>query len=141
MTVATDRPDYVIAITPNSPGPLENPRAVMLRGTRSGKPGNSKEGAEAVARSQAPGSMESYNWLIDTDGTVFELTGWERAAWSMKSSYVVGLAQATAADLITDRQYASLDWLMQQIEHKKQIGRGHYTSRLGPGFEGSRVGL
>jgi hypothetical protein len=142
MAVA-EKPEYVIAITANSPGVMHNPRTVMLRGSRSGKPGNEAEGAEAVSRSQAVGSGESYNWLIDFDGTIYELTGWDRAAWGMRAgSYVICLSQPLASDGIRPAQYESLSWLMLRLERKKGIPRtpDRYISTLGPGFDWSNLG-
>lgn len=148
MLVTASKPEYVIAITQNSPGQLDpGVLSVLLKGTRSGQFGNPKEGAEAVARCQA-GDGESYNWLIDTDGTIFELTGWDRAASGSPDVYVIGLAQPTVQDPIRDRQYKSLEWLMRQLQMRRGVPRAKeggglagYAGALGPGFSWARVGL
>ena len=138
----TTRPEYVIAVTQNSPGKmLPGVQTVQLRGSRSGKPGNKAEGAEVVARSQSQGSDEGYNWIVDTDGTIYELTGWERAAPNSEHEYVICLAQPMPADPLTEAQYTALNWLMSRLEAKKNIAGRGYSSSLGPAFLWDKVGL
>jgi hypothetical protein len=148
--VTMARPDYVTAITQNSPGKLEpGTKSVVLQGTGSGRKGNRAEGTEAVAMYVQYGSGVSANWVIDYDGTIYEITGWDRAAWSYPADYVIALAQPTTFEQIKEPQYQALDWLIYQLEMRKGVPRKRrmagkdegYSSNLGAGFTWSRVGL
>jgi len=144
--VAMDRPEYTVAVTQNVSGPIApDVHSVLLRGTRSGKRGNKAEGAEAVAEYQQQGSHKAANWLIDANGEIFELAGWDRAAGDSRGEYVIYLAQPTPEEPLSQEQYHSLGWLMDRLTARKNIPRARgaygYSSELGPIFDWSMVEL
>ena len=90
-------------------------RGIVLHGTRSGRAGNPSEGTGTVNYCLTPGTT-SYNWILDYDGTVYELVPPGVAAWhaGFLNHNFLGLAfaQPTASDPITDAQHASARWLI-----------------------------
>jgi len=109
-SLALSRPEYVIAVTSTPARQLPAGPRDMHVGYVSGPVG------EALASAQTPGSEEEFNWLIDTEGTVYELHGWDRATVSIPTAYVVGLVRPES-----DEQRRSLDWLIGQVKRKRGI--------------------
>ncbi len=144
-------------------------RGIVVHGTRSGQPGNPSEGVGTVNYCCTPGTT-SYNFVIDTDGTVYELVPPGMAAWhacELNRHWLgVALAQGTRDDPITDAQHATLAWLLRRlcreyeipfrrltglagpladcgiVEHKDtDQGRGYGKSDVGPQLDWARLGL
>lgn len=88
---------------------------------------------EIINRVQGLGSPETYNFLIDSDGAVYELTGWERAALD-PGMYTVGMV-----DAMTESQYQSLNWLLGQLIRKK--GVNEFLETLGENFSWVLAGI
>lgn len=122
------RPEYVIAVTPTRG--LLRPGAFKagVIGLRTGE-----SLGEIIARCQA--NDESYNWLVDRDGTVYELAGWDRASSVSSEYYTVGVLQSMAGDT-ADAEYQSLRWLLRQLAVKKGVNLFD-----APGFSMPRLGL
>lgn len=87
----------------------------MLHGTRSGVANNPTEGIGTVNYCTTPGTT-SYHWILDTDGTIYELVPAGYAAWhaaELNYNYLgLAFAQGTKDDPITDEQHASARWLI-----------------------------
>jgi hypothetical protein len=107
-TTAMTRPEYVTVVTNNSVGKMNPTGTVMLVPVR-GPVG------EVITRSQERGGPENYNWLIDSSGAVYELTGFEKACVD-PNVFLVGMVDAT-----TENQYQSLNWLLGQLIRKKGV--------------------
>jgi hypothetical protein len=129
MTMALARPFYVNVITQNSVGGMTEGAHLVMLSPAPGPVG------EAVARVQSIGSPESYNWLIDADGAVYELTGWDRAALD-PGVYLVGMIDATET---TPAQYQALNWLLGQLIRKK--GVNEFQETLGEDFSWVLAGI
>src|SRR5690606_21208268 len=76
----TSPPAYIERRSPNDSGPMGAVYGIVIHGTRSGRRGNANEGVGTVRYCCTPGTT-SYNFVIDRDGTVFELVPPGRAAW------------------------------------------------------------
>lgn len=92
-------------------------RGVVLHSTRSGTPNNPTEGIGTVNYCATPGTT-SYNFVLDVDGTIYELVPPGVAAWH--AGYLnwthlgIAVAQGTIDDRITDEQHTSLEWLLRK---------------------------
>lgn len=90
---------------------------VVVHATRSGTPNNPTEGIGTVNYCLTPGTA-SYHYVIDTDGTVYELVPPGLAAWHATylnwSHLGIAVAQGTIDDPVTDAQHASLEWLLRK---------------------------
>jgi N-acetyl-anhydromuramyl-L-alanine amidase AmpD len=110
---------------------------VVIHGTRSGVFGNPAEGIGTVVYCTTPGTT-SYNWIIDYDGTIYELVDIKNSAWHAtylnRNHLGVGLAQPTVDDPIRDAQHASLKWLLQKINHEKGVPLVHVLDEDQPGL-------
>jgi N-acetyl-anhydromuramyl-L-alanine amidase AmpD len=109
---------------------------VIFHGSRSGRPefsllrGDGSEGKKTLAYVKTPGTT-SYNWLIDYDGTIYELAGWGLQAWHaghrttaihMNTNwYGVCFAQADTWEPVTPQQHASGRWLAKQISERTGV--------------------
>jgi len=109
------RPEYIVAVTQNSPGRLGSE---VTNVTLDMAPIGLSAG-EMVSGAQSPGSEAGYNWVIDTDGTIYELTGWDRAAPGHLDEYFIGLVSGDQ----TGRQRLAIDWLLEQLKRKKGVPR------------------
>jgi len=123
-------PRYVVLGTPNTSGPMQPRYGVILHGSRSGVAafskarGDGSEGQRTLRYVTTPGTT-SYNWLLDYDGTVYELAGWDLQAWHAGSQtkalhmnsnwYGVAFAQVDTWERLTDEQYAAGEWLLARI--------------------------
>jgi N-acetyl-anhydromuramyl-L-alanine amidase AmpD len=103
---------------------------VVIHGTRSGNAGNPTEGIGTVNYCTTPGTT-SYNWIIDYDGTIYELIDINNSAWHAgylnRTHLGAALAQPTVHDRITDQQHSSLKWLLREINRQKGIPLVHVT--------------
>jgi N-acetyl-anhydromuramyl-L-alanine amidase AmpD len=129
-------PRYVVAGTPNNSGRMGSLYGVILHGSRSGNPafslarGDGSEGVRTLRYVQTPGTT-SYNWLLDYDGLIWELTGWSYQAWHaghrttslhMNTNWFgVAFAQVDTWEPITDAQHASARWLLSEIDKRTAI--------------------
>lgn len=79
--------------------------------------GDWSEGRNTVSYCTTPGTT-SYGYLIDFDGTIYELAGDWLAAWHAtylnRRSRSTAFAQANAGDPLTDAQVKSFRWLCQK---------------------------
>jgi hypothetical protein len=75
---------------------------------------------EVLRRCQDLGSDEGYNWVIDTDGSVYELAGWDRSAVGYPDGYAICLVLEHAGDY-PEVQRQSLEWLINQLARKRGI--------------------
>lgn len=135
-TLSPTVPRYILTGTPNTSGKIGNLYGVILHGSRSGIAAYSKlrgdgsEGRRTITYVTTPGTT-SYNWLIDYDGTVHELAGWNFQAWHAGSRvpslhmntnwYGVAFAQVDSWEPMTDEQYASAHWLLNEIRGRTTI--------------------
>ena len=118
------RPRYVVVGTPNLSGKIRADADLgVAHGTRSevrayGYYGDRSEGRNTVRYCTTPGTT-SYGWIIDFDGTVYELGGYHGAAWHAgylnDDSRGVAFAQANDGDPLTHAQIRSFRWLAQDI--------------------------
>lgn len=96
-------------------------RGVIVHGTRSGRANNPTEGTGTVNYCTTPGTA-SYHYLIDRDGTVYELVPPGIAAWHAAENnwYWLGvaLAQGVESDPITSAQHAALKALLQVLSEQ-----------------------
>lgn len=108
----------------------------IFHGSRSGRAEFSKsrgDGSEArrtLDYVRTPGTT-SYNWLVDYDGTIYELAGWDLQAWHagheiaslhMNTNwYGVAFAQADTWEPITAEQHKSARWMAQQISERAGV--------------------
>jgi hypothetical protein len=108
--MTSTRPEYVIAVTQAATRrmPPDARKLVLDAGSQGETAG------EIVARCQA--GEDSANWLIDTDGTVYELAGWERATLAYPDAFVIKLVMPGS-----DEQTRSLSWLTGQLARKKGV--------------------
>jgi hypothetical protein len=128
MSTTVSRPEYVIAFTPTAGRLAPGVFKAGVIGIQTGE-----TGGEVLARCQS--REESYNWLVDKDGKVYELAGWDRASSITDQYYTVGVVQSMAGDT-TDEAYASVRWLLRQLANKKGINLFD-----APGFSMPRLGL
>lgn len=128
MAVAMNRPEYVVAVTPTTGLLRPGVYKAGVIGLRTGE-----SVGEIIARCQA--KEESYNWLVDRDGKVYELAGWDRASSVTNEQYTVGVVQSMAGDT-SDAEYESLRWLLRQLAVKKGVNLFD-----APGFSMPRLGL
>lgn len=102
-----------------------------FHGTRSGHPNNPTEGTGTVGYCLTPGTT-SYNFIIDWDGTIYELVPPGTAAWHAEElNYTflgVAFAQGVESDPITREQHASARWLVTKLS-----GEHHFPLRRIPG--------
>lgn len=108
----------------------------LFHGTRSGRAefslarGDGSEGQRTIAYCRTPGTT-SYGWIIDYDGTIYELAGWDLQAWHAghrttslhmnMNWYGVAFAQADTWEPITPAQHASGRWLAGEIHRRKGV--------------------
>lgn len=96
-------------------------RGVVIHGTRSGRANNPTEGIGTVNYCTTPGTT-SYNFLIDRDGTVYELVPPGFAAWhagELNWHWLgVALAQGVESDPITPEQHATLRVLLKVLSDR-----------------------
>lgn len=108
---------------------------IVVHGTRSGRAGNPTEGIGTVNYCCTPGTT-SYNFVIDRDGTVYELVPPGTAAWhAQELNYNwlgVALAQGVVEDSITDGQQASLYWVLRKLCDQYEIPFQRLTALAGP---------
>jgi N-acetyl-anhydromuramyl-L-alanine amidase AmpD len=109
---------------------------VILHGSRSGRAewsksqGDGSEGQRTLTYVRTPGTT-SYNWLIDYDGVIYELAGWDLQAWHaghrttslhMNTNwYGVCFAQVDTWEPVTAAQHASAKWLLKEISQRTGI--------------------
>lgn len=109
---------------------------VILHGTRSGVVqfsqlrGDGSEGRRTLSYIQTAGTT-SYNWLIDYDGLIWEVAGWNLQAWHaghrtpslhMNTNwYGVAFAQVNTWEPITDQQHQSARWLLAEINKRVAV--------------------
>lgn len=110
MTVETYRPEYIVALTQNALGRMTEPKEIVLQASED-------DAGEILERCQA--DQDHVNWLIDLDGTVYELEGWDRAVPEHPDGYVVRLVREPGD--YSDPQRRALDWLIGQIRRKRQV--------------------
>lgn len=112
--------------TTNTSGPITRDGTGLAHGTRSGKTsrgifGDRSEGWRTVQYCAQP-ETTSYNWVVDFDGTIFELTGYTLSAWHAtylnRRSRSVALAQANAGDPLTVEQLRSFRWLVGELDRR-----------------------
>lgn len=129
-------PSYVVLGTPNTSGPMGVVYGVVLHGTRSGLTsrslefGDGREGQATLTYVRTPGTT-SYNWLIDYDGAVYELAGWDKQAWHaghqtrdlhMNTNWLgVAFAQVDTWERITEAQHAAARWLLEEIHRRTGV--------------------
>lgn len=92
--------------------------------------GDGTEGQKTLRYVTTPGTT-SYNWLIDYDGTIYELAGWDLQAWHAGSQmsnlnmnpnwYGVAFAQVNTWERITDQQHTAARWLLREINRRTGI--------------------
>lgn len=107
--IVANKPEYVTVVMTNSKPMGPGEKKVDLSGAPSGE-----TAGEIIARCQA--GQDSVNWLIDSDGMVYELAGWERATPQNPDAYVVRLVMPVSGE-----QQQSLTWLLGQLERKKGV--------------------
>lgn len=109
---------------------------VILHGSRSGRAelskarGDGSEGQGTLRYVRTPGTT-SYNWLIDYDGTIHELAGWNLQAWHaghptaslhMNTNWLgLAFAQVDTWEPITSEQHVSAAWLLKEINRRTGI--------------------
>ena len=103
------RPDVVTVVTQNLRPMDPGARKLVLDSGRRGE-----TSGDILAQCQAGEDM--VNWLIDTDGTVYELAGWAKAVPGLSDAYVVRLVAGRS-----DEQTRSLTWLLDQLSRKKGV--------------------
>ena len=115
MTV-TDRPRYVNVLTPPEPPLPPEVRDVEVV---------SVEGPSGtvLAACQAAGTEEGYNWLVDTTGTVYELSGWDKASPSARAHYLIGYVLP-----VSPEQKEAMTWLLGQLARKKNVTEVTYSA-------------
>ena len=125
-----------MAGTPNTSGKLGRLYGVILHGSRSGRPefslarGDGSEGRKTLAYIQTAGTT-SYSWLIDYDGTIWEVAGWDLQAWHAGSKVTrlhlntnwlgLAFAQSDVWEPLTGAQYNSGRWLLREIGKRTGI--------------------
>jgi N-acetyl-anhydromuramyl-L-alanine amidase AmpD len=107
----------------------------VVHGTRSGTENNVSEGIGTVRFCCTPNTT-SYNFIIDTDGKVYELVPAGTQAWhaqELNRNWLgVALAQGTVRDRITDEQHRALRWLLQRLSADYHFPLNRLESLAGP---------
>lgn len=109
------RPKYTVATTQNAGGKMpENVHQVWVDRTES-----EKSGAEIVSECQFPG-QGSANWVIDRDGEIYELAGWDRTSLVHADAFYVKMVTDPEAPM-SEEQIKAYSWLMGQLARKRGV--------------------
>jgi hypothetical protein len=109
MTMTETRPEYLYIPTQNARPMAPGTKRLILDAGEQGE-----TAGEILARCQT--GDDCVNWLIDTDGTIYEVAGWDRAVLEFPNAYVIRLVAVSSK-----AQTYSLGWLLGQLSHKREI--------------------
>jgi hypothetical protein len=129
------RPAYIVKRSPNDSGAMGAIYGIVVHATRSGTMNNPNEGIGTVNYCCRAGTT-SYNYIIDRDGSVYELVPPGRAAWhaaELNYNWLgVALAQGHVDDPITDQQHETLAWLLRMLCQQYEIPLKRLATLAGP---------